>query len=64
MDFETVKQKESAYVMNTYGRAPICFVKGEGCTLYDSTGKSYIDLTSGIGVNALGHNHPELVEAI
>ena len=64
MDFETVKQKESAYVMHTYGRVPVNFVKGEGCTLVDSEGKHYIDLTSGIGVNALGHNHKGLVDAI
>ena len=37
---------------------------GEGCYLKDTNGKEYLDLTSGIGVNCLGHNHPVLVPAI
>ena len=55
---------ESKYVMHTYHREDILLTKGQGCLLYDDKGNSYIDMTSGIGVNCLGHNHPELVAAI
>lgn len=40
------------------------FVRGEGVYLYDETGRRFLDFTSGIGVNALGHAHPALVEAL
>ncbi len=43
---------------------PPQIVRGEGVWLYDSDGKSYLDLYSGVSVNALGHCHPELTEAI
>lgn len=64
MDFETLKQIEHENVMQTYGRFDLAIDHGQGCLLYDLQGKEYIDLTSGIGVNALGHNYPPLVEAI
>ena len=64
MNFEEIKQQESQYVMQTYGRFPIVLEKGNGCILEDINGKQYIDLTSGIGVNCLGHNHPEIVKTI
>lgn len=44
--------------------APIVVDRGEGRRVWDADGKSYLDLTSGIAVSALGHNHPALVEAI
>ena len=50
--------------MNTYHRLPVTFVKGDGAWLFDASGKSYLDFTSGIAVNCLGHNHPVLVKAI
>ncbi len=49
---------ESQYVMNTYKRQPVLFVRGKGSTLYDDTGKAYTDFISGIGVNVLGYDHP------
>lgn len=51
-------------LMNTYGRLPVSFVRGEGVRLFDGEGKAYIDGISGVGVNALGHAHPDVTEAI
>ena len=51
-------------VMNTYGRLPITFQYGKGIYLYDEQDKAYMDAISGIGVNALGHAHPVVSEAI
>jgi len=50
--------------MNTYKRMPLTFTRGEGVWLYDTAGKRYLDFTSGIAVNCLGHKHPALVCAI
>jgi acetylornithine/N-succinyldiaminopimelate aminotransferase len=50
--------------MNTYHRLPVVFSHGEGAMLYDTQGQPYIDWTSGIAVNCLGHNHPQLVRAL
>ena len=50
--------------MNTYARLPVAFTHGDGSWITDSEGKRYLDALSGIAVNTLGHNHPELVAAI
>jgi len=50
--------------MDTYRRTGLVFVRGSGSKLYMAEGREYIDFTSGIGVNALGHAHPGLVAAI
>jgi predicted acetylornithine/succinylornithine family transaminase len=55
---------EARHVLQTYRRAPVTFVRGEGVRLYDSEGREYLDLLSGIGVTALGHAHPRLARAI
>lgn len=52
------------YLMQTYARFPIAFVKGEGCYLWDADGKKYLDWLGGIAVNSLGHSHPEILEVI
>ena len=52
------------FFMNTYHRLPVTFVQGKGAWLFDAAGKAYLDFTSGIAVNCLGHNHPALVKAI
>ena len=52
------------YVMNTYGRFPLAIVKGEGCTLWDSEGKEYLDFVAGIATCTLGHSHPAMVDAV
>jgi acetylornithine aminotransferase len=51
-------------LMNTYGRLPVTFTRGEGVWLFDSEGRRYLDAISGIAVNGLGHGHPALVRAI
>ena len=53
-----------SHLMNTYARLPIAFSHGEGSWLTDTEGKCYLDALSGIAVNTLGHNHPDLVAAI
>ncbi|MFX0540673.1 aspartate aminotransferase family protein [Roseovarius sp. S4756] len=51
-------------VLPTYNRAPLSFVKGEGAWLIEADGRRFLDLGAGIAVNALGHAHPALVEAL
>lgn len=50
--------------MNTYGRYPIAFNRGEGCWLWGNDGKKYLDFTSGIAVTNLGHGHPAITRAL
>jgi acetylornithine aminotransferase len=51
-------------IMNTYGRLPVTFVKGEGSWVFDTDGKKYLDALSGIAVCGLGHAHPAVTQAI
>jgi acetylornithine/N-succinyldiaminopimelate aminotransferase len=51
-------------VLPTYARADVAFERGEGCHLYGTDGRRYLDLTSGIAVVGLGHSHPHLVKEI
>ncbi len=51
-------------VMPTYARADVAFERGEGAYLFDRDGNRYLDFTAGIAVDALGHCHPHLVEAL
>jgi predicted acetylornithine/succinylornithine family transaminase len=55
---------EDRYLMRTYKRAPVDFVRGEGALLWDADGKEYLDFLTGISVCSLGHCHPAVVEAI
>ncbi len=52
------------HVMNTYGRLPIAIARGQGCWLWDTQGRRYLDGLGGIAVNTLGHGHPKLVPAL
>ncbi len=52
------------YVMKTYARHPVAFVRGRGAYLWDADGKKYLDFLAGIAVNGLGHAHPAIVEAV
>ncbi len=54
----------SPAVMGTYGRQDVVFERGEGSWLISTTGDRYLDFTSGIAVNGLGHAHPHLVKAL
>ena len=51
-------------LLPTYNRTPLSFVRGEGSWLIEESGARYLDLTSGIAVNALGHAHPALVDVL
>ncbi len=55
---------ESRLLLQTYARYPIELVRGEGVHLFDENGNRYLDLLSGIGVSALGYNHPAITAAI
>jgi acetylornithine aminotransferase len=50
--------------MNNYGTPRLALARGEGSTLYDTEGRAYLDFVGGIAVNALGHAHPAVVEAV
>ena len=63
MDEATI-QKTSEFVMKTYNRFPVSFVRVEGCWLYDEEGRKYLDMLAGIAVCNLGHCHPRVSEAI
>ncbi len=51
-------------LFSAFARAPIHFERGEGVRLYTSSGEEFLDFAAGIAVNALGHCHPHLVEAL
>ncbi len=53
-----------ANLLPTYNRADLKFVSGQGAWLQEESGRQYLDLSSGIAVNALGHAHPALVTAL
>ena len=61
---DEIQTQESRFVLNTYRRQPVAFVRGEGPRLYDVDGREYLDFVSGIGVASLGHAHPGLAAAI
>jgi len=62
--FDSIQTRESQYVLHTYRRQPVAFVRGKGPRLYDVDGREYLDFVSGIGVASLGHAHPGLAAAI
>src|SRR5262245_58485977 len=61
---DDVQAREARYVLQTYRRQPVTFVRGEGIRLYDADGHEYFDLLSGIGVASLGHANPGLARVI
>ena len=61
---EELRELERRYLMQTYRRAPVEFVRGEGALLWDSEGKRYLDFLAGISVCSVGHCHPAVVEAV
>src|SRR5262245_52679063 len=60
----TASSAPSSAVMPTYARHNIAFDKGEGAWLVATTGERYLDFASGVAVNALGHAHPKLIDAL
>jgi len=61
---DETRSLEERYLMRTYKRAPVDFVKGEGPLLWDAEGKRYLDFLTGISVCSVGHCHPEVVKAV
>jgi len=64
IDFSEIVEREQTFLLQTYNRYPIAFERGKGVFLFDVKGKRYLDLVSGIGVNALGHGHSRIVRTI
>jgi len=60
----SVAQAEAKLLLPTYERNPLLFEKGRGVYLFDAQGRRYLDFLSGIGVNALGYNHPAIRKAL
>ena len=61
---QTIIDLEQEHVLQNYARYPLVIHRGRGCYVYDLEGRRYLDLISGIGVNALGHAHPRIVSVI
>ncbi|PWT77339.1 MAG: aspartate aminotransferase family protein [Proteobacteria bacterium] len=61
---DEIRAAESRLLLQTYERNPLLFVRGEGVHVIDENGIKYLDLLSGIGVNALGYGHPAIEKAI
>jgi len=65
MSADGIISRNRAFEAHCYdGRAPVAFVRGQGCELWDADGNRYLDLLAGLGVNNLGHCHPAVVEAV
>ncbi len=59
-----LKDREHRFIMQTYRRAEVEFVRGDGALLFDEDGREYVDLLSGISVTSIGHCSPGVVEAV
>lgn len=64
MNLEQVTKLESKLLLSTYDRYPVMLRRGRGVYVYDDRGRRYLDLLSGIGVNALGYAHPAITKTI
>jgi len=64
LNLDQLVKLDAEHVMQTYGRVPVAFVRGDGVRLWDSDGKEYLDFLGGLAVTSLGHAHPEVAAAI
>jgi len=64
MNGQEIQALFDRYVMPTYARQPLVFVRGKGARVWDADGKEYLDFGGGIAVNVLGHAHPALGAAL
>lgn len=62
--FDAIRERDERFVMQTYGRQPVAFVRGEGARLWDAQGREYLDFLAGIAVASTGHAHPAVTAAI
>src|SRR5215467_8570320 len=60
----TMSSVQTSHLLPTYARVDLAFERGEGAWLYTAEGERYLDFTSGVAVNVLGHAHPQLVTAL
>src|SRR5262247_572956 len=60
----SMNSTQTSHLLPTYARVDLAFERGEGAWLMATNGERYLDFTSGVAVNALGHAHPHLVEAV
>jgi acetylornithine aminotransferase/acetylornithine/N-succinyldiaminopimelate aminotransferase len=61
---DQIRAAEARLLLSTYDRSPVLFTGGQGVHIFDEKGTKYLDLLSGIGVNALGYNHPAITKTI
>ena len=59
-----IQDRYAGAVMNTFGPPSLALSRGQGAHVWDADGTEYVDLLAGIAVNALGHAHPAIVEAV
>ena len=64
MSTPTSQERYAAALMNTFGPPQLVLTRGKGARVWDEDGNEYVDLLGGIAVNALGHAHPAVVEAV
>lgn len=64
MDTKEIIDLEQNYILQTYARPDFVLERGDGVRLFDTDGKRYLDFVSGLSVNALGYNNPNIVDAI
>jgi acetylornithine/N-succinyldiaminopimelate aminotransferase len=64
MDTKTLIADSQRYIANTYSRYPLVLVRGQGCKVWSSDGREYLDFVAGLAVCNLGHCHPKVVQAI
>ncbi len=60
----SIRETERTYALDLFPRRDVAIVRGEGATLWDDTGRSYIDCVAGFGVANIGHANPDVAEAI
>uniref|UniRef100_UPI00286E073F aminotransferase class III-fold pyridoxal phosphate-dependent enzyme n=1 Tax=Nocardioides sp. TaxID=35761 RepID=UPI00286E073F len=58
------QERYESSLMNTFGTPKLLLVRGQGAHVWDADGREYVDFLGGIAVNALGHAHPAIVEAV
>ncbi|MET0896093.1 MAG: aspartate aminotransferase family protein [Acidimicrobiia bacterium] len=64
LSFDEIRALDAEHVMQTYGRLPVAFVRGEGTKLWDSEGNEYLDFLGGLAVTSLGHANPMVADAV
>lgn len=64
MNLDQIQKLESKLLLSTYDRYPVLLRKGRGVYVFDDKGRKYLDMLSGIGVNALGYAHPAITRTI